>query len=228
MTTIEKTIELIKIFHNGQFDRTGVPYWQHPVDVMNNLHPSASDEDRLIALLHDVPEDCCDGDWEKAKAILEEHGYSGYVRRGVLLLTRINGHFLHHRTMEITSGTYHEYVKNIMASGHTGAILVKFSDNQMNSNPERIARIADATERQKVQDMAANRYARSMALLQPVIAGLKLERKCRIVEAPEESSTEYFWAKCAYDCGIETDSYGYVDDAESAFKAATFNCRKCA
>ena len=43
--TIERTIELIKVLHAGVFDEAGLPYWMHPVAVMEMLP-----EDELRAL----------------------------------------------------------------------------------------------------------------------------------------------------------------------------------
>ncbi len=93
-------------------------------------------------------------------------GYSPYIQRGVLLLTRIKGQYLHHETMEITSGTYMDYVENVIKSRHFGAIIVKLTDNQRNSDPQRIAKVPDAAKRAQLEAVAKGRYARSMALLQ--------------------------------------------------------------
>jgi (p)ppGpp synthase/HD superfamily hydrolase len=55
--SIDDTINFIKIAHAGQFDKGGVEYWKHPVSVMYRLGPDASEDCKLVALLHDVIED---------------------------------------------------------------------------------------------------------------------------------------------------------------------------
>lgn len=190
---IKDAIELIKKLHEGQFDKSGEPYWHHPVSVMEGLLPDANDEDRIIALFHDVPEDCCGHDWVRVKAFVEEHlvldddgverkwhPFSGYEKRGILLLTRIEGQYLHHETMEITSGSYMDYIRNIMASGHYGAIIVKYSDNLRNSDPARHARISDAAEREKMESMAAGRYARAREIIEAELTHWKGRTRAQV------------------------------------------------
>jgi hypothetical protein len=173
LMNIENAIELIKKLHDGQFEKGGGPYWHHPVEVMKGLLPDANDEDRIIALFHDVPEDCSGRDWSRAKALVEEYGFTDYTKRGILLLTRIEGQYLHHETMELTSGSYMDYVRNITSSGHYGAIIGKYSDNLRNSDPERHARIADAADREKMEAMAASRYARAREIIEAELAHWK-------------------------------------------------------
>ena len=51
--TIDDTIAFIKEAHAGPADKGGVEYWKHPVSVMHRLGPDASEDCRLVALLHD-------------------------------------------------------------------------------------------------------------------------------------------------------------------------------
>lgn len=177
---INTAIELIKKLHEGQFEKGGGPYWHHPVSVMEGLLPDANDEDRIIALFHDAPEDCSGHDWVRAKALVEEHPFSDYEKRGILLLTRIEGQYLHHETMEITSGSYMDYIRNIMASGHYGAIIGKYSDNLRNSDPARHALITDAAEREKMESMAAGRYARAREIIEAELAHWKGRTRAQV------------------------------------------------
>jgi phosphoribosyl-ATP pyrophosphohydrolase len=166
---IEDTIKHIQQLHFGQIDKSGMPYWYHPVAVMNKvrdwktLYPFFGDDDLRIALLHDVIEDCSGKDWEYGKWLIRE--YSDYVIEGVMLLTRINGQFLAHDTEKLTSGTYMDYIQNIVQSLHFGAIVTKYADNLHNSDPERIALVPEGRERNIVESMARGRYAESKLVL---------------------------------------------------------------
>lgn len=147
--TIEETIAFIQKAHDGQTDYAGKPYWQHPVAVMQRLPESASDETRLIALLHDVLEDT-----DRTEDDLRTEGYSEWVITGVKLLTRTPD-----------KGSYMDGIRAIVASGHLGAMQVKLADNEENSDPSRIASIADSAKREQMTQMAENRYRRSMVKL---------------------------------------------------------------
>ena len=55
--TVGNTLDFIRIAHEGQLDKAGVPYWKHCVRVMM-LMPSEANEATLnAALIHDVFED---------------------------------------------------------------------------------------------------------------------------------------------------------------------------
>lgn len=53
-TLVEKAIEIALKAHAGQKDKAGVPYVLHPLRLMMQMQ---TDEERMIALLHDVVED---------------------------------------------------------------------------------------------------------------------------------------------------------------------------
>jgi (p)ppGpp synthase/HD superfamily hydrolase len=53
--TIEDAIIFAAQSHKGQKDKVGVPYIYHPLSVMLRLK---TDEERMVAVLHDVVEDC--------------------------------------------------------------------------------------------------------------------------------------------------------------------------
>ena len=52
---IKKAMELILEVHKGQVDKGGYPYVYHPIHVAERMH---SESECLVALLHDVLEDC--------------------------------------------------------------------------------------------------------------------------------------------------------------------------
>jgi (p)ppGpp synthase/HD superfamily hydrolase len=126
MTTpsVEDTIRLIRDAHAGQVDKGGVEYWKHPVSVMNRLGPEASDEIKLVALLHDVIEDTT----YTAEDLLRR-GYPESVVQSVKLLTKPKG------------VPYLDCIKAIAASGDRMAIAVKRADNQDNLDPGRLAKL---------------------------------------------------------------------------------------
>ena len=69
--------------HRGQVDKAGAPYILHPLRVMFNLGPYASEPERMAALLHDVVEDC-DVSLDDLRAL----GYPAIVVEAVEALTK--------------------------------------------------------------------------------------------------------------------------------------------
>jgi (p)ppGpp synthase/HD superfamily hydrolase len=80
MPTIEDAIALALDAHRGQLDRAGKPYILHPLRVMHNVE---TDEQRLVAILHDVVEDS-----PTTLDDLRRMGYSAAVVEAVDCLTR--------------------------------------------------------------------------------------------------------------------------------------------
>lgn len=171
MNNIQDTITLIQKLHANQYEWSGIPYWNHPVAVMNRLPDVASNNTRLIALLHDVFEDCQDTIRTELRLLkpqitfegvsytdigiyyFRHLGYYEYVIDGVALLTRDPENGM----------TYMEQIRNIVNSGHIGAIMVKLADNLENTNPVRLIGLS-AEELDKAREMRP-RYERSKALL---------------------------------------------------------------
>ena len=52
---LESAIKLAQKYHEGQFDKGGSPYIEHPLRVMKGTE---SIEEKIVAVLHDVLEDC--------------------------------------------------------------------------------------------------------------------------------------------------------------------------
>jgi (p)ppGpp synthase/HD superfamily hydrolase len=181
MNDIQQTISLIQKLHEGQTDWAGAPYWKHPVAVMNRLPESVSVNTRLIALLHDVIEDCQDNIKAELIAIkptivfddvsntdigiyyLRYLGYYEYVVDGVALLTRDPENGM----------TYIEQIRNIVASGHIGAIMVKLADNGENTSPERFNNLSDANQKKALE--MRQRYERSKKILRGSLANRDID-----------------------------------------------------
>lgn len=51
---IEKALEIAKKAHNGQVDKSGVDYIQHPIKVASFVE---KEDEKIVAYLHDVVED---------------------------------------------------------------------------------------------------------------------------------------------------------------------------
>lgn len=83
MPTLEETLELALKAHRGQRDKSGAPYILHPLRLMLKMH---TDEERIVALLHDVVEDS-----PYTLDNLREMGYPDVVLNAVDCLTKHNG-----------------------------------------------------------------------------------------------------------------------------------------
>ena len=105
--------------HLEQLDRSGRPYILHPMRVMLAVK-DWGDEAMMIAIMHDLIEDC-----GVAVADLVENGFSETVIEGVVLLSR-PGKDVPNRPI------YKDYVRAIRDSGHNLAIAVKVADLEDN------------------------------------------------------------------------------------------------
>ena len=117
--------------HNNQFDRAGMPYILHPIQVMHLLN-SNDEELQCIALGHDLLEDC-----NITAEDLRLYGFSERIIVGIVALTKLEDEPL---------VTYKERVK-----ANPDAVRVKLCDLQHNSllyrlnaiKPRDIERMAD-------------------------------------------------------------------------------------
>lgn len=82
--TLEKAISFATIAHEGQTDKAGAPYISHPLRVMSKF---STDEDRIVAVLHDVVEDC---EWMTLDVLLFE-GFSETVVDAIDSVTKRDG-----------------------------------------------------------------------------------------------------------------------------------------
>ena len=127
LTPFEQAVALARHHHDGQHDKLGRPYIEHPLAVAGFL----SDEgDRVVAMLHDVLEDtdCA------PEVIAEQFGED--VLDDVLALT--------HRPGEPRS----EYLAHIRTRGGR-ALRVKRADIRHNTDPARLE-LLDEPVRQRL------------------------------------------------------------------------------
>jgi len=128
MATLEKALHLAVNYHLGYTDRFGQPYIYHPLRIMMQMN---TDEERIVALLHDLVEDT-----PVTLEDLEKEGFSKRIVTAVDLLTRY------------PNQTYEEYIQRMKASKL--AMRVKLGDFQDNMDPKRFPIInGDAIKRMR-------------------------------------------------------------------------------
>lgn len=118
---LEKAINLAQKYHKGQFDKGGHPYIEHPLRVMNDVE---SIDEKVVAVLHDVIEDCHVSREELIKEGIPEH----LVKKLEILCRAKNE-------------DYFDYIDRIKADSIT--INVKLSDLKDNMNLERLKEVTD-------------------------------------------------------------------------------------
>ena len=123
MITIGYTTALIRAGHDGQTDRSGLPFHQHPERVLQYLlerWPDATADEQHAALLHDVLEDT-----EFTAIGLRCVGYPVSCLEIVCEVTRSPQERL----------PYLDWVQAIVDRGNLSAIRVKWADNRDNRDP---------------------------------------------------------------------------------------------
>ena len=153
--------------HDGVNDWGGMPYITHPISVMLMLPSDRPEDDRHMALLHDVIEDAhdrlktyfsiSDDNLESVLVALSNFGYSDYVVYGLKSLSRNFWPNL----------TYIEYVRNIVARNNIGSIWIKYCDNMDHTDEHRRARLSPEMLAKSLE--MAPRYERSKSILRKAL-----------------------------------------------------------
>ena len=130
MDSILKVMEFLAVLCDGDTDKSGVPYWTHPVAVYIKTREMVEelgldDSACIAALLHDVVED------GKTTFGEVEKRFGPRVCEEVRLLTHRKG------------TPYMEYVSGIIASGCREAMAVKLADLFHNTDPDRLGRLPE-------------------------------------------------------------------------------------
>ena len=137
MRLSEKALAFARVKHEGQVDKAGAPYINHPIAVAAQLE---GEEEKAAAYLHDVMEDCGVSADE-----LREEGFSDELINTLILLT--------HRK-EVP---YLDYVR---ALAHDSlARAVKMADLRHNMDMSRIPKPSERDFKR------LERYKRAYALL---------------------------------------------------------------
>ncbi|CEL28825.1 HD domain-containing protein [Pseudomonas iridis] len=115
--TLERAIAIAATAHAGQVDKGGAPYILHPLKVMLRM---TTLEERIVAVLHDVVEDC-----EISLDDLRKEGFSEEVLTAIQSVTKVPGE------------SYEDFVER--AAQNPIGRVVKLADLEENSDLSRIA-----------------------------------------------------------------------------------------
>jgi (p)ppGpp synthase/HD superfamily hydrolase len=118
MSTPERAIIIAAEAHAGQLDKAGAPYVLHPLRMM--LRVSSTDE-RIVAVLHDVCEDCPGWTLDRLRA----EGFSEHIIQALQSVTKRDGE------------DYEAFVRR--AATNAIGRRVKLADLHDNSDLSRIA-----------------------------------------------------------------------------------------
>lgn len=133
---ISKAEFIAKKAHEGQVDKAGEPYFNHPERVANNF---AGEEEVMVALLHDVVEDS-----EITLEQLKAEGFSDTVLEALDAITRREGE------------TYEEFICRVKEN--TIALKVKLADLLDNMNVLRLPTLTDTDLQRIAKYHKAYRY----------------------------------------------------------------------
>ena len=138
MSTLERAIEIATSAHAGQTDKGGAAYIEHPLRVMARC---TGTDAKIVAVLHDVVEDCPDWSFERLRA----EGFSETVLAGLDSVTKRDGE------------NYDAFV--LRAGRNALGREVKLADLADNSDTSRLSAVTE-------QDLARlEKYRRAIASL---------------------------------------------------------------
>ena len=136
---LDRAIELAKQHHEGQTDKAGKPYSEHPLRVMNQVE---SEEEKIVAVLHDIVEDT-----NISLNDLRNEGFSEEVVSAVECLTKQDGE------------NYDSYIERI--SFNPLAVKIKLADLEDNRDLTRLPEVTDKDlERLEKYDKALEKLTR--------------------------------------------------------------------
>ena len=115
--SLERAIAIAAAAHEGQVDKGGAPYILHPLKVMLRVNTL---EERIVAVLHDVVEDC-----GISFDDLRKEGFSEAVLTAIASVTKVPGE------------SYEAFVER--AAQNPIGRVVKLADLEENSDLSRIA-----------------------------------------------------------------------------------------
>lgn len=111
---VSDVITIMKAAHDGQTDKSGNPYYMHPLWVMGHLG-DVPDYVKVAALLHDTLED--------THLTEKDLAARGIEKRSIDIIVTVT------RKKE---ETYRDFINRIATSGNEWAIRVKLADNAHN------------------------------------------------------------------------------------------------
>ncbi|WP_102958003.1 HD domain-containing protein [Mangrovicella endophytica] len=138
MTDFKRALEIATEAHAGQIDKAGAPYIAHVQRVAAACHGA---DEKIVAILHDVVEDC--EDWPLSR--LKAEGFSDRIVAGVDAMTRRPGE------------DYFEFVRRAIANPL--ARIVKRADLLDNLDKTRLQNVSDDTQTRMA------RYTEALAMV---------------------------------------------------------------
>ncbi len=136
--SLERAIRIARSAHAGQVDKSGADYIGHPLRVMDAVDGT---DEKIVAALHDVVEDT---PWTIDD--LRAEGFTDGVLEAVEAISKREGETLADSMARVDAVPL--------------ARTVKFADLADNSNPERLARLPEAT-----RERLTRKYADTLELL---------------------------------------------------------------
>ena len=121
---LDRAIEIAKTAHEGQVDKGGHPYINHPLRVMNNLETV---EEKIVAVLHDAVEDS-----DLQIEDLRTEGFGEEILLAIAAITKLEGE------------KRKDYLKRVELNKI--ALRVKIADMSDNAD---ISRIPNPTDRDR-------------------------------------------------------------------------------
>lgn len=119
--TLERAIQIAAEVHAGQTDKAGAPYVLHPLRLMFKVKSEAA---KIVAVLHDVVEDCKPkGSWTFEK--LAGEGFSSEIIEALKCVTK-----------QRKNENYNKFIARAM--GNAIAREVKLADLEDNMNMLRL------------------------------------------------------------------------------------------
>ncbi|MBX9890443.1 MAG: HD domain-containing protein [Amoebophilaceae bacterium] len=121
LAIVREAIDMIKQLHQGQFRKSGEPFYTHPVTVVTILLTMTQDPDAVLAaLLHDVVED--------TPISLEQLAYQ-YGQKVAYLVQQVTNVDPTGKKTKLTEGETHE---QLAASSDKYALMIKLADRLHN------------------------------------------------------------------------------------------------
>jgi len=134
---LERAIEIAVDAHRGQKDKLGEPYILHPLRVMAQMN---TDDARVVAVLHDVVEDC--PRWMPLNIM--NAGFGVGIIETLECLTRNKGE------------AYEDYIERCASNGVAKA--VKLADLFDNLSTDRLCRLPYVTRKRLEMKYLPARY----------------------------------------------------------------------
>ena len=136
MSTLERAIAIAAEAHAGQTDKAGAPYILHPLRMIMGL---TSDEERIVAVLHDVCEDCPGWTFER----LRGEGFSEEILAALDSVTKREGEAYEEFALRAAANPIGRRVK--LADLRDNSDLSRITNPSVEDH-ERIAKYARAIE----------------------------------------------------------------------------------